>query len=119
MTIEGRPDIQHDWKSSYRKQRRDRLDDALSEFLNDDSETDPKECYEEILASVQDWIDYHKKHMDRWVELKTLMQGHRQVDFDDPVLATKWQYDKVLLSEDQITGTPVVKIGEDPVIFGA
>ena len=57
--------------------------------------------------------------MDRWVELKTLMQGHRQVDFDDPVLASKWQYDKIVLSEDQITGTPVVKIGEDPVIFGA
>ena len=98
MTIEGRPEIQHDWEASYRKQRRDRLDDSIAEYLNDDLNVSPRQCYEEILASAQEWIDYHKMHMERWVELKSLMQGHREVDFADE-LATKWQYDKITLCE--------------------
>lgn len=109
MTIEGRPEIQYDWEASYRKQRRSRLDDALAEYLNDDTQTSPRESYEAILASAQEWIDYHKNNMDRWVEFKSLMMGNRPVDFTD----------SVYLTEDRITGQPVVKIGEDPVIFGA
>jgi len=109
MTIEGRPAIEHDWEASYHKQRRSRLDDAIAEYLNDDMSTSPRQCYETVLASAQEWINYHKDHMDRWVEFKSLMMGNRQVDFNDPVY----------LTEDRITGQPVVKIGEDPVIFGA
>lgn len=77
MTIEGRPDLQVDWDKQYCKQRKNRLDDALAEYLNDDTKTDPRQCYEEILASAQEWIDYHKNNMDRWVEFKMLMMGHR------------------------------------------
>ena len=81
MTIEGRPDLQVDWEAQDRKQRKDRLDDALAEYLNDDTKTDPRQCYEEILASAQEWIDYHKNNMDRWVEFKMFMMGHRAFDF--------------------------------------
>ena len=87
MTSEGRPDIQVDWETTFRKQRRDRLDDALAEFLNDDTHLDPRQCYESILASAQEWIDYHHKHMNRWVQFKSLMMGNRDV-FSQDTLTT-------------------------------
>lgn len=87
MTSEGRPDLQVDWETTFRKQRRDRLDDALAEFLNDDAHLDPQQCYESILASAQEWIDYHHKHMNRWVQFKSLMMGNRDV-FSQDTLTT-------------------------------
>ena len=87
MTTEGRPDLQVDWETTFRKQRRDRLDDALAEFLNDDTHLDPQQCYESILASAQEWIDYHHKHMNRWVQFKSLMMGNRDV-FSQDTLTT-------------------------------
>ena len=87
MTSEGRPDLQVDWETTFRKQRRDRLDDALAEFLNDDTHLDPRQCYESILASAQEWIDYHHKHMNRWVQFKSLMMGNRDV-FSQDTLTT-------------------------------
>jgi len=86
MTIEGRPELNVDWDAQYRKERRNRLDDTLAEYLNDDTKTDPRQCYEEVLASAQEWINHHKKHMDRWVEFKSLMMGHRPMD---PVFLTE------------------------------
>lgn len=87
MTSEGRPDLQVDWETTFRKQRRDRLDDALAEFLNDDTHLDPQQCYESILASAQEWIDYHHKHMNRWVQFKSLMMGNRDF-FSQDTLTT-------------------------------
>lgn len=93
MTIEGRPEIQHDWEKQFEQQRKNRLQDAIDEYLQDD-EVDPRRAYEEILSCVQDVVNYHKKQLDRAVSLKSLMMGHRAVDFiDDPELAEKWQYD--------------------------
>lgn len=87
MTAEERPNLQVDWETTFRKQRRDRLDDALAEFLNDDTHLDPRQCYESILASAQEWIDYHHKHMNRWVQFKSLMMGNRDV-FSQDTLTT-------------------------------
>ena len=95
MTIEGRPEIQHDWKKEFERQRKDRLQDAIDEYLQD-HEVSPRRAYEEILSCVQDVMDYHKKNLDRSTSLKSLLLGHREVDFmDDPELAAKWQYDKI------------------------
>ena len=95
MTIEGRPNIQHDWKKEFERQRKDRLQDAIDEYLQDE-EVSPRRAYEEILSCVQDVMDYHRKQLDRAVSLKSLMMGHRAVDLiDDPELAEKWQYDKI------------------------
>lgn len=87
MTAEERSNLQVDWETTFRKQRRDRLDDALAEFLNDDTHLDPRQCYESILASAQEWIDYHHKHMNRWVQFKSLMMGNRDV-FGQDTLTT-------------------------------
>lgn len=89
MTIEGRPEINHDWDAAYRKQRRDRLDDAIAEYMNDDKDMTARQCYEEILSSIETWVTYHKDHFDRWTALKSLMLGHREVNFSDPVFLTE------------------------------
>lgn len=97
MTIEGRPNIQADeyWKKEFETQRKDRLQDSIDEYLQDD-EVSPRRAYEEILSCVQDVMDYHRKQLDRATALKCLLMGHREVDFiDDPELAAKWQYEKI------------------------
>lgn len=84
MTIEGRPNIQHDWEKEYAKQRKDRMQDAIDDYLQDDK-VSARQTYEEMLSCVQDVIDYHKRQMDRAVALRSLMMGHREVNLDDYV----------------------------------
>ena len=92
MTIEGRPEIQHDWEKQFEQQRKDRLQDAIDEYLQDDK-VSPRRAYEEILSCIQDVMDHNRKQLDRATVLKSLMMGHRELDLDD--LAIKWQYDKL------------------------
>ncbi|WDS61119.1 hypothetical protein SBM3_00029 [Synechococcus phage S-BM3] len=67
------------WKDVYARQRKDRMQDAIDDYLNDD-EVDARRAYEEILSCVDDVINYHKKEYDKAVELKSLMMGHRPLD---------------------------------------
>ena len=98
MTIEGRPDIQVSddyWEKEYASQRKDRMQDCIDDYLQDEKVT-ARRAYEEILSCIDDVINYHKKQFDKAVALKSLMMGHREVDFlEDPELAKKWQYDKI------------------------
>ena len=83
MTTEGRPIIKNSdeyWKTSYATQRKDRMQDAIDDYLNDDK-VSARQTYEEMLFGIDDVINYHKKSMERAVELKSLMLGHREVDF--------------------------------------
>ena len=102
MTIEGRPNIKNSdeyWTASYATQRKNRMQDAIDDYLNDDK-VSARQTYEEMLSGVDDVINYHKKSMNRAVELKSLMMGHRETDlFDDTELAIKWKSDKILLTE--------------------
>ena len=93
MTIEGRPNIQHNWEKEFEQQRKDRLQDAIDEYLQDDK-VSPRRAYEEILSCIQDVMDYNRKQLDRATVLKSLMMGHREVDDIDD-LAIKWQYEKL------------------------
>ena len=98
MKVKGSPIIGED--TTYEHQRRCRMGDAISDYLSDDK-VDARRCYEEMLAEVDDVIEYHKTSLGKAVKLKELMLGHRDIDFfDDKELATKWQYDKILLTED-------------------
>ena len=90
--------------NTYEQQRKCRMQDAIDDYLQDDK-VSARQTYEEMLSCINDVIKYHKTSMDRAVKLKTLMKGHRDLDFmddvlNDPVLADKWQYDKILLTED-------------------
>jgi predicted house-cleaning noncanonical NTP pyrophosphatase (MazG superfamily) len=93
MTIEGRPEFQYDWKKDFEQQRKDRLQNSIDEYLQD-HEVSPRRAYEEILSCVQDVVDCHKKCLDRAIDLKSFMMGHREIDSMDE-LAKKWQYDKL------------------------
>ena len=84
MTIEGRPELNVDWNAEYEKQRKNRMQDAIDDYLQDDK-VSARQTYEEILSCVQDVIDYHKKEMDKAVALRSLMMGHREVNLDDYV----------------------------------
>ena len=96
MTIEGRPDWTEEnqkfWNKTYAAQRKDRMQDAIDDYLQDD-QVSSRQAYEEMLSCIQDVIDYHRKGMERATVLKSLMMGHREVD-DIDELAAKWQYDK-------------------------
>jgi len=102
MTTEGRPDIQVSdeyWQNEYAKQRKDRMQDCIDDYLQDEK-VSARQTYEEMLSCIDDVINYHKTSMNRAVDLKSLMMGHRQdLDFidnvlDDPSLADKWQFAK-------------------------
>jgi len=84
MTIEGRPELNVDWNAEYEKQRKNRMQDAIDDYLQDDK-VSARQTYEEMLSCVQDVIDYHKKEMDKAVALRSLMMGHREVDLNDYV----------------------------------
>ena len=68
------------WSHEYSKQRKDRMQDAIDDYLNDDR-VSARQTYEEMLFGIDDVINYHKKSMERAVDLKSLMLGHREVDF--------------------------------------
>jgi len=62
----------------YAKQRRDRMGDAIGDYLTDEA-VDSRQAYEEILAEVQFWIDYHKKFLVKAQNLYALMNGERPI----------------------------------------
>ena len=85
MTIdpfEGRPEIKgiEDFsRKTYEGQRKDRMQDCIDDYLQDDK-VSARQTYEEMLSCVNDVIDYHRTSMNRAVKLKELMLGHRDID---------------------------------------
>ena len=82
MTIEGRPELNVDWDLEYSKQRKSRMQDAIDDYLQDDK-ADSRLAYEDILSCVDDVIKYHRGALDKATTLKSLMMGHREIDFID------------------------------------
>ena len=80
MTIEGRPYLGPD--NTYEKQRKDRMGDAIGDYLTDEK-VSSRQAYEEILSEVQEWIDYHRKFLTKAETLKELMLGQRPDQLDD------------------------------------
>lgn len=83
MTIEGRPEIQHDWQAEYAKQRKDRMQDAIDDYLQDEK-VEARQTYEEMLCCIQDVISYHKKNLKKAEDLRNLMLGYRNIDLNLP-----------------------------------
>lgn len=63
MTIEGRPEMET-WQTQYAVQRKDRMGDAIGDYLNDDK-VEARQAYEEILSEAIDWRDYHQKQLTK------------------------------------------------------
>jgi|TARA_B100000902_G_C27278979_1_gene900553 hypothetical protein len=68
--------IDVDWTAEYSRQRKDRMHDAIEDYLNDDR-VDARRAYEEMLSCIDNTIQYHKSSQEKAVELKELMLGHR------------------------------------------
>lgn len=67
-----------DWRAEYAIQRKDRMHDAIEDYLNDDK-VDARRAYEEMLSCIDNTIQYHKSNQEKAVELKELMLGHRPI----------------------------------------
>ena len=72
----GRPDIQHNWDDLYAKQRKNRMQDCIDDYLQDEA-VDARRAYEEILSCVDDVRQYHKAQYDKANELYNLLLGNR------------------------------------------
>ena len=81
MNIDGR--TQEEWNKEYYNQRRDRLADAVGDYLTCDA-TSARQCYEEMLAEVDGWIDHHRLQMKKAQALKYLLMGENDVTIDFP-----------------------------------
>lgn len=63
---------------TYEQQRRERLNDAIADYMCTD-DFDPRQCYEEIIAEVLNTRDYHDTMREKANSLLTLLMGHRSV----------------------------------------
>ncbi len=64
---------------AYPEQRKDRMQNAIDDYLNDDR-VSVKQTYEEMLSSIDDVIEYHKNAYCRAMSLRDLMVGNREVE---------------------------------------
>ena len=87
MTIEGRPNIKTSddyWKNEYSKQRKDRMQNAIDDYLNDDK-VSARQTYEEMLSGIDDVIEYHKTAYCRAMSLRDLMTGNTALNLDHSI----------------------------------
>ena len=74
--IKGRPDTQQNWDDLYAKQRKNRMQDCIDDYLQDEA-VDARRAYEEILSCVDEVRQYHKDQYDKANELYNLLLGNR------------------------------------------
>lgn len=104
MTIDNRPDLIPDplfdanLMKSYNNQRRDRLGDVISDYLNDEDKT-AKEFYDDLVNELDDWIQYHQRFAEKYKAAKMMINGHRKSTVPDPITDYQ-QYTSQLLNED-------------------
>ena len=75
MTIEGRPEMEL-WQTQYAVQRKDRMGDAIGDYLSDDK-VEARQAYEEMLSEAIDWRDYHQKQLTKAQQFLDLIHPNR------------------------------------------
>ena len=71
---EGRPEVNVDWNAEYRKQRKDRLTDAVHDYL-DDSDTSILEFYNDLRDIIVEMNNYHKTFAEKAEGALLLVHG--------------------------------------------
>lgn len=67
---------------TYRHQRKERLDDAVADYLTDDS-ISAVTFYDELVEVLREWEQYHDKHLNNVrLALKLVNAGASRVDGD-------------------------------------
>ena len=66
---------------SYKKYSLEQLDNWVNDALNCE-DLSPQDIYDTIVNCVDESVEYHKKYLDKSIELLSILKGHRPVDFD-------------------------------------
>ena len=72
----------------YDKQRRDRLSEAVGDYLTDES-TSPEQFYNDLKKEVQDWVDYYKGFYEKssqvlsYIQRESLISEATDKDWED------------------------------------
>lgn len=75
MTIEGPPTMtEDDWKKRYAKQRKERLADAVHDYL-DDCDTTILEFYNDLRDIITEMNTFHKTYADKAEGALLLVNG--------------------------------------------
>ena len=81
----------------YNKQRRDRLSEAVGDYLTDES-TSPEQFYNDLKKEVQDWVDYFKKYHEKSSQVLSYITGKATVISD----ATDKDWEDFWHNEDKV-----------------
>lgn len=69
---------------SYKKYSLQQLDNWVNDALNCEDLT-PQDIYDTVIKCVDESVEYHKKYLDKSIELLSLLKGNRSVNFDGNV----------------------------------
>ena len=81
----------------YNKQRRDRLSEAVGDYLTDES-TSPEQFYNDLKKEVQDWVDYYKEYYNKSSQVLSYITGKATVISD----ATDKDWEDFWHNEDKV-----------------
>ena len=81
----------------YNKQRRDRLSDAVGDYLTDES-ISPEQFYSDLKKEVQDWVDYYKGFHEKSSQVLSYITGRATVISD----ATDKDWEDFWHNEDKV-----------------
>ena len=81
----------------YNKQRRDRLSEAVGDYLTDES-TSPEQFYNDLKKEVQDWVDYYKEYYEKSSQILSYITGKATVISD----ATDKDWEDFWHNEDKV-----------------
>ena len=69
---------------NYEKYSLKKLDEWVNDALNCEDLT-PQDIYDTVIKCVDESVEYHKKYLDKSIELLSLLKGNRSVNFDENV----------------------------------
>jgi len=79
---------------NYEQQRRDRLQNVIDDYLNDET-ISSRQVFEEILSCINDVAEYHKKYLDRANDLKSFCVYKVHSPEENEYFSKKWMYDRI------------------------
>ena len=81
----------------YDKQRRDRLSEAVGDYLTDES-ISPEQFYSDLKKEVQDWVDYYKGFHEKSSQVLSYITGRATAISD----ATDKDWEDFWNNEDKV-----------------
>lgn len=73
-TIEGVPELNVDWNAEYARQRKDRLQDSIDEYMQDD--VDVNVFFADITDCIKDILLYHDKSSSKARDMLNFIEGN-------------------------------------------